>query len=200
MPKLACTFNPLKIITMTIKTFWTIFLKIFGLYLSWQTLIILASLFPALFSIGNLDRVSMFTTFSYFIFLVLILIFVTRYCIFKTAWIIEKLHLERGFAEGERVEVNIHRSSLLNIAIIVLGGLILADALPMLVRDCFNYIQQDDAYTGFKKNHSSPYLIGSVLKTTIGYIMVANSRLIVNMIERKRRKMIVEKATAHEND
>jgi hypothetical protein len=101
--------------------------------------------------------------------------------------VIKKLSLDKGFTE-ENIEINIHRSSLLSIAIIVLGGLMLADALPLLVYDAFNYVQRDDTYTGFSKNRASPYLVSNLLKIVIGYFMVVDSRLIVNFIERKRRK------------
>jgi len=175
---------------MTIRTFWTIFLKIFGLYLIWQTLTILPGFFSTLIFMNTQgDKASLFTTFAAIIFITCFFITILRYCIIKTDWIIEKLQLEKGFAE-EKLEINIHRSSLLSIVIIVLGGLMLADGLPLLVYYGFQYIQHNNTYTKFMDNRSTPWLVTNFLKIVIGYFMVSDSRLIVNFIERKRRKII----------
>ena len=183
---------------MTVKTFWTIFLKIFGLYLVWQTLIILPSFFSTLiFMSTSGDKTSLFTTFSAILFIVCFFIAILRYCIFKTDWVIEKLQLEKGLGE-EKLEINIHRSSLLGIAIIVLGGLMLADGLPLLVYYSFQYVQHDNTYTKLVDNRSTPWLVTNFLKIVLGYFMVSDSRLIVNFIERKRKKATTEPLLAGE--
>jgi hypothetical protein len=172
---------------MTLKIFWTIFLKIFGLYLIWQILIALPSLFSSIIVTGSQDKGSLFSVISASIFLALFFIAIVRYCLFQTERVIEKLHLDKGFTE-EKIEVNIHRSSLLTIIIVILGGLMLADALPLLVYDLFLYFQHAEAYKGFTDNRESPYLVTNLLKVVIGYFMATESRLLVNFIERKRRK------------
>jgi hypothetical protein len=174
---------------MTINTFWKIFLKIFGLYLIWQVLIVLPSFFSTVIFIGGQDKSAMFTSFSAITFMVLFFIFVIRYSIFKPELTIEKLHLDKGFPD-EKLEINIHRSSLLSIAIIVLGGLMFADGLPLLIYNVFYYIQRSDAFTKFSDNHATPYLVSNFLKVIIGYFMVADTRLIVNFIERKRKRTV----------
>ncbi|MEP6614834.1 MAG: hypothetical protein ABJA76_23165, partial [Mucilaginibacter sp.] len=87
-----------------------------------------------------------------------------------------------------KVEINIHRSSLLSIATIVIGGLMLADGLPLFVYHGFQYFENIGRDMTFASNRSSPWLITNFLKIAIGYFMVADSRLIVNFIERKRKK------------
>jgi len=98
--------------------------------------------------------------------------------------------------EDERIEVNIHRSSLLKIAIIVLGGLLLADSTPFLGFQLISYFENTQVKLSFIENRASPYLVAELLKVIIGYFMVTDSRLIVNFIERKRKKAkISEKET-----
>ncbi len=172
--------------TVTPRTFWTIFLKIFGLYIIWQALVILPSLFASVIYIGSQDKLSLFTLCSGLVFLVCFFIAIIRYCIFRTDPLIELLRLEKGFAD-EQIEVNLHRSSLLKIAIIVLGGLMLADGLPLLCFNIFSYFQYAHAYNGFGQNRVSPYLVSNLLKVFFGYFMVTDSRMIVNFIERKRK-------------
>jgi len=174
---------------MKLKTFWKIFLKIFSLYLIWQTLTILPSFFSTLIFVGGQDKISMFTTLSAIVFIALSFIFVIRYCLFQTDRVIKTLHLDKGFPD-EKLEINIHRSSLLSIAIIVLGGLMIADGLPLLVYNCFAYTKYINDYKGFSENRITPYLVSNLLKVIIGYFMVADSRLIVNFIEHRRKKAI----------
>lgn len=173
---------------MTPKTFWTFFLKIFGLYLIWQTLILLPSFFSTLvYMFRSDDKLSVFTALCAIVVIGCTFALIFRTCLFKTDFLIKKLRLDKGF-EDETVEINIHRSSLLSIATIVIGGLMLADGLPLLVFYGFQYIQRDSAYATFGRNPSSPWLVTNFLKIVIGYFMVADSRLIINFIERKRKK------------
>lgn len=176
---------------MTPDTFWKFFLKAFGLYLIWQTLTIIPSFFSTLMYVNSTpEKSDWLPTISAIVFIILFFIAVLRCCIFKSEWVIDKLSLTKGFA-NEKIDVNIHRSSLLSIAIIVLGGLILADGLPLSIFYIFDYIQHSNSYDSFSKNRYSPFVVSNLLKVLIGYFMIADSRLIVNFIERKRKKAIV---------
>jgi hypothetical protein len=174
---------------MNLKDFWTIFLKIFGLYLIWETLILLPAFLSSFILIARMDVASFFTASSAIAFIILFFIFIVRYCIFRTEKIIEKLRLEKGFTI-ENLEIKANRSSLLSIAIIVLGGLMLADALPSMAYNLFYYFQHSNSYGGFKDNHASPYVISNLLKMVLGYLMVTESQLIINFIEKKRKNSI----------
>ncbi|WP_259068272.1 hypothetical protein HDF24_08685 [Mucilaginibacter sp. X4EP1] len=175
---------------MTPNTFWKFFLKIFALYLIWQILTIIPSFVSNLISSVSQDKGALFTVFAGALFVVLLFTAIVRYCLFQTDRVIDKLHLEKGFPD-EKLEINIHRSSLLSIAIIILGGVMLADALPLLIANIFSYIQGSDNTIKFRDNHATPYLIAYFLKVVIGYFLVADSRLVVNFIERKRKKSII---------
>ncbi|HEY2581758.1 MAG TPA: hypothetical protein VGI43_08130 [Mucilaginibacter sp.] len=172
---------------MNLRTFWTIFLKIFGLYLIWQILSILSTDFSIIYIFNGLnkilykdhDKVFFYITLSGMVFMVLLLIWTIRYCIFKTDSIIEKLRLEKGFSE-EKVEINIYPLSLLTIAVIALGGFILSDSLPRLVADII-------MYAGLRQNKELGPVISNLLRAFLGYFMVTKSSLIVNFIERNRK-------------
>lgn len=172
---------------MTPDTFWKIFLRIFGLYLIWQTLTIVPSFFATvMYYINTKDQLSIFNALWAIVFIALFFIAIIRYCLFKTDRTIAKLRLTRGLPE-DTIEVNIHRSSLLSIAVIVLGGVMLADGLPSLLYNIFDYIQREETALKFTENRATPYLIANLLKVVIGYFMMSDNRLVVNFIERKRR-------------
>ncbi|MEP6613688.1 MAG: hypothetical protein ABJA76_17425, partial [Mucilaginibacter sp.] len=92
---------------MTPKTFWTFFLKIFGLYLIWQTLILLPSFFSTLvYMFRSDDKLSVFTALCAIVVIGCTFALIFRMCLFKTDYLIEKLCLDKGF-EDEKVEINI---------------------------------------------------------------------------------------------
>ena len=64
----------------------------------------------------------------------------------------------------------------------------LADGLPILTFNIFEYIQANTSYNTFSQNRFSPYIVSNLLKVVIGYFMIADSRLLVNFIERRKRK------------
>lgn len=169
---------------MTPKTFWTYFLRIFGLYLIWQSLIVLPGFISNLINIPKMDIATLFTTISGLVFILSFYVAVLRYCIFKTGYIIQKLNLADGYDE-EKIELNIERSNLLTMAVIIIGGLMLADAIPLFFYYVFQYFQNQNNYSGFSDNHASPWLISNLLKGVVAYLMLTESRAIVNFIERK---------------
>lgn len=116
----------------------------------------------------------------------LIYFFILRLFVFKTSWLIDKLHLDKGFTE-EKFELNMHRSTILNIAIIIIGGLIFVDALPLFCNQLFTYFQQKSNSGLFGSNPTSAWIIFYFIKGIIGYLMMTNSNYITNFIEHKRR-------------
>lgn len=107
------------------------------------------------------------------------------FCVFRTDLIIDKLRLDKNFTE-EKIELNIHRSSVLTIALTVVGILVLIEAIPNLCKNIFSFVQQKSVM--FIKGPDSGWIIFYAVKVLLGYILLTNSRMIVNFIERKRKK------------
>jgi hypothetical protein len=181
---------------MTPRTFWAILIKIMGVY----------TVLESLFAIPQfLITINYFFTSStshegspvilymicYLTITICIYVLVIRYAIFKTDWVIDKLKLDTGY-EDERLEFNIHRSTLLKIVIMVTGGWLLIDNFPALCNQLLNYFKRRDEYEGaFRPNPASGYIIIYSLKTVIGYFMLTCSRMIINFMEVRRRKSVV---------
>jgi hypothetical protein len=100
--------------------------------------------------------------------------------IFKATWLINKLHLDKGFTE-DRLELNIKYSTVLVIAIIVIGGIMVVDTLPTLCKQTFTYFQQKRM---FMEDTSSGWIIFLVIKTITGYLLMTNSQFIVKFIDK----------------
>jgi len=170
---------------MTIRTFWTIILKILGIYLVLDSFKVIPQFISTLYTFASdpdQTRLVFIWTFVYLMSTVGQYVFILWLFVFKTAWLIDKLHLEKGFSE-ERIEFNIPRSTVLSIAIILIGGLMFVDSLPQFCNQTFSYFQQQNMY---RQNPNSGWIIFHLVKTTIGYLLMTNSQFIVNFIDRKK--------------
>ena len=119
------------------------------------------------------------------VLILLVYVFFSYYLIFKSDLIIDKLKLDKGF-DQETIPLNIHRSTILSISIIVIGGLIIADEIPNLCRQLFAYFQEKRMTYG-QTNPTISYSVLAAAKIVIGLVLIGNQRQIVNFIERRRK-------------
>jgi hypothetical protein len=118
------------------------------------------------------------------IFIIVIEIAICYFLVFKTEWIIGILKLDKGFNQ-ETIPLNMHRSTILSISIIVVGGLLIVDQIPTFLRQLFIYIQEKRAR---QFNPKIEYSILAGVKILVGVLLITEQRLFVNLIERKRKK------------
>jgi hypothetical protein len=164
---------------MTTRTFWTIFIKIMGIWFVLNNLWVIIQFFTSIFFLNSEQRLmTSVITLAMLVLTLFFFILIFYLLIFKTDWIIDKLGLDKAIQE-EKLELNIHRSTVLAIAVIVIGSLILIDALPQLIRQLITYFQQH--------NPTSAWIIFYFVKAVLGYILMTNSRFIVNLIEHQRK-------------
>ena len=60
--------------------------------------------------------------------------------LFRTEWVIDTLRMEKGFTK-EHLPLNVHRSTVLTIAVIIVGALLVLNAIPELLAQLILYIQ-----------------------------------------------------------
>ncbi|MBS1521890.1 MAG: hypothetical protein JST50_12885 [Bacteroidetes bacterium] len=175
---------------MTPRSLFAIIIKIIGIYLLIGAIVTIPQMITTLLSFrgqaGYASSGDLFAIAFFILITVIIYVAIMRYCLFKTDWLIDKLHLDKGFAE-ERLELNIHRSTVLQIAVIVIGCVMVIDNLPLLCREVFVYFQMSMPNIGFKENPSSKFIVIDFAKFFIGLFLMTSSRLVVNFIERKRK-------------
>ena len=169
---------------MSVRNFWTIFLKVLGIWLVINGLTTIIGFIATLssFVVGNNNEV---WTIIYYVLLLIgtigIYLFILWLFVFKTSWLINVLQLERGFKE-DRIEGDFDYSKVLTIATIVIGGFILVDSLHFFCKETFNYFQQKQM---FQDGFSSGWLFFYLAKSVIGYLLMTNSRSVVKYIERQ---------------
>src|SRR5260370_7047977 len=127
---------------MTTRSLFAIIIKIIGIYLIISSatfipqLVMMISEFSRQFSRDSSQN--SIELVSFFVFTVGFYLLILRYCFFKTDCLIDKLHLAKEFTK-EKFELNIHRSTLLKIAVIVIGAMIIVNYLPFLCAHAFSY-------------------------------------------------------------
>lgn len=165
-----------------------IILKIFGIYLIKDVLI---SIPPVLNTIVMMTKASVDVGFFQLILSLLTLSIYTGICyllLFQGKWIISKLNLTSGLTD-EPLTMNLHRSSVYTIAIIVSGIVILVFAVPQLVRTIYQWAQYMDLRRSTLNDEYFSYekMVVSFVEVIIGLLFLGNQRLIVNFIESRRR-------------
>jgi hypothetical protein len=170
---------------MTIRTFWNILLKILGIYLVVSGVSVIMShlsMVATIFAMGTDDMIYYIaTTLS----ILVAYFFILWLFVFKTSWLIDRLDLENGFEE-ERIDLKGDFSAIMTIAIIVIGGIMLIESLPMLAREFSLYIQRKEI--AFQENPSIGWTIFYVVKAMIGYLLMTNSKPIATFIYKKSPK------------
>lgn len=169
---------------MLVNTFWKIILKIIGLWILFGSITIIPEFTTTLsFVDGRLDNTALFEVWGLLLITLVVYLLVVRTFVFKTDWIIEKLKLDKNFKE-ERIEINYSSSSVLTICIILIGSLILIEALPSFISRLFDFLTQKSQ---FKDYSGTSWLIYYFIKLILGYLLLTNEKTITNYIERKSK-------------
>jgi hypothetical protein len=172
---------------MTIRTFWTFFIKILGIWLVLSSLTIIPQpliVLPFFRDNYNYNVSGIGLIVGLLLLTIVLYIFVLWLFVFRTAWLIEKLHLDKGFTE-EKIQLNIKQSTVLAIAVIVVGGFIFVDSFPQLCNQTFEFLKQKNM---FVENPNSGRIILHLVKTIIGYLLMTNSQLVIKYIEKQNLK------------
>ncbi|HWD87026.1 MAG TPA: hypothetical protein VG367_02795 [Mucilaginibacter sp.] len=175
---------------MTPRDFFALILKIIGLYLIIGAFVSIPQVVASLLysyksaagaSVGEILEICFYVLFglSFYIWFLYL-------CLFRTDWIINKLQLDQGFSE-ERFELNIHRSTVLKIAVIVIGAVLIIDNLPMLCKQLYSFIPSSEPRRVFSESPSPGWTVYYFVKFFIGFSLISANRPIVNYIERKRK-------------
>lgn len=165
-----------------------IILRVFGIYLIKDVLIAIPAVFYNILLLGDGSYGVTLVTLLYSVLSLGAYAGVCYLLIFKSDWIVSKLQLTSGLSE-EPLAMNLHRSSVYTIAIIIAGIVVLAFSVPQLVRSIYlwsQFMDQRHSYLGSDYFDYEKILI-PFTEVVIGLLFLGNQRLIVNFIESRRR-------------
>jgi len=170
---------------MSIRTFWNIVIKILGLFLISGALVLVPqSISYSYYAFKSGDLIDVLSLAALNLILLSIYFVIIRLCIYKTNWITDKLKLDKGF-ETENIELNFDSTKIISIALIVIGGLLFIDNIPVLFREIMVFFQDKSLFKDYPK---SGWLIFYFCKTIIGYLLMTNSFRIAKLLSDKKEK------------
>ena len=167
---------------MKIRTFWIIFIRTLGLGISFWSINVLMNFLSTLFLIANeKDSLGFYNILLLSIFLIGLYVIIIKTLIFNTTWVIDQLHLDKGFEE-EKLDLNISKSTVLSIVIIVIGGVVFIDCFPQLCSDIYLFFQDKLIFS----NHpQTTKILTNLIKTFLAHLLITKSNTIVAFIDKK---------------
>jgi hypothetical protein len=170
---------------MEINTFWNLVLKGIGLWLLMNCLYIFPQL-TSLLLVSQIDDgwnssiseifIGLFALFAY--------LYISALFLFKSAWLIKVLKLERNFKES-RLEISTSKHTVLKIIIVLIGGLTLIESLPSLIQNIYQFLQQKELITDYR---DASWIVFDSLNSLIGYLFITNSSVIATFIDKQEEK------------
>jgi len=173
---------------MTPRTIFTLILKIIGLYVAFNLFVFIPQLFsqiPYLW-MNPIDTSEVIMIILGLIAIILVYFLLMRLFLFKTNWIIDKLSLDKHF-DQDIINIKLDSAAVIQIAIIVLGGLYFADAFPSLFREIVTFLQQKEMDITLARSYGLGYMVFDACKLTLGYLLITNSKWLTLWIEEKNK-------------
>lgn len=170
---------------MTPKIFFTIVLKIFGLFFIKDIIVAIPPLFSTFFYLLRED--SIMSGLSTLFFTLLVLLFygvIAWYLLINTNKILDALKLENDFDE-EEFPFNISQHSIYIIALIVIGGVILIQEIPNFCRILYSNFEIA-RLTHTQENNDLSLIIFSGIKIILGLLLIGERKRIVNIFHKEK--------------
>lgn len=175
---------------MSVKSLFSIILKVLGIFFIKDIIGSITQVFSYMIMFERQIRQSGRDFEAILLMFIITLIYglVAWLLIFKSDMLIAKLHIANGFDE-EVIPLSMHRSTILSISIIVIGGYMVVNEVPYLCRQLFIYYQEEKIFSS--SNPSVSNLVFEAVKIMMGLLLMGFQRPIVNLIERKRKKEVL---------
>ena len=175
---------------MSARSLFNIILKVLGIFFLKDILISLPALIGVFYEFGDGNvsgaistlLISLFTLFIYFV--------VCYALVFRTEEVMEKLRLLDKTPE-DPLPLNIHRSTVLSISILVVALYLITQAIPLLIRGLTKWYQYNRVarglYTSMQPFDYSLVLVYAA-EIVLGLLLVGYQQQLVNYIELKTRR------------
>lgn len=174
---------------MTIKDLFSVILKVLGIYFLKDVVISLPTLFSVIVSFFHSDVEGIIVTSLLSLTSIFVYCCIIYLLVFKTDWVISKFRLTDDFSV-EPLKINLHRSTVVTIAVIFTGVIIVTQAIPGIVSEVvqfFQYRRQMRGLLQFDKPFEYTWVIVNVGELIIGISLIIYNKYIVNLIEYRRR-------------
>ena len=177
---------------MSPRSLFNIILKVLGLFFLREIINAFPSLvFSFLFLTG--EEGNLYDGIVHFVMSAIIVGFyigIVHILFFKTNYLLDRFKLAEGFEE-DKFSFNISSSSVLTIALIVIGGLLLAVEIPNLCSLLYSNFQEEQLTSGTIKPDFSDAIVSGV-KIAIELLIIGERKWIVGLIDPPKKENEVE--------
>ena len=171
---------------MTPKSFFLILIKIMGIVLLYKLVLSCIGVYNLFsfkwFSPIEISTISIAEIITFILIYLILFAIVINFFIIKPNSLIKIFRLDKDFEE-EKFEFNIEKTSILRIAVIVIGGVIFVENLPYMISETVKYFKF--GIVGINENNNFGWAIYSIVATIIGFLLMTNSKKIVDFILKK---------------
>lgn len=170
---------------MTVRSFWHLIIKSFGIWIVIHGIMSIPDFVVrvlAAYASPYVDSpVFIGIEVVFFAIQLLFYLFILRFLILKTQWIIDTLKLEKGFTET-KIDLSLPFDKILRIIVVLMGGFIFVMAIPTLVEAVYLFITDN---LTFRDSPRSLIIISNSVQAAIGFLMMSNSDLVLRYINKK---------------
>ena len=164
---------------MTPRSFWIILFRIIGLLIIINSFIQIPSLIPFL---GGINADSVLYLAVMLILLVAILYLVYHFLIVNNLKIIDILGLDKGFTE-DIFQLNLNGSSVIQLAVILIGGMVLIQNFPLVINSIFTNVKISDYSVDYDSSVGFIWPIYNICMSILGYLFIRYYRPISAKIQ-----------------
>lgn len=169
---------------MKIRTFWIIFIKILGLGLVIESFRVVPNFFSSIIFTNSEESIQTMLMWVGILLVTFVFYFVIlKVFLFNSNWIVDILQLDKNFTE-EQIELNFNSDMILRISTVIIGGFVLVESLPAFCKELFLFYQRQSI---FRVYSSSGWLIFYFIKSLIGYLLMTNSKSIIDFINNQTK-------------
>ncbi len=176
---------------MKTTTFWILFIKIIGVFILVSGLNLMPSVITtiAFLSTSNQDSLQgIFLGVGLVLAMVGFYLFIIYSFIFRSEGVINKLKLNKGIDE-DLIHLTISETSVLKIALLVIGGWVIIETLPELITQIFAYFKQRQFMGSYEQDIPfMKWFLIYVLKLILGYFFIVHNRSIVDAVVKYMHK------------
>lgn len=172
---------------MSVRTLFNIILKVIGILFLKELITSTPQFLSTIYLLLSDDKLSS----SNYVWILCVLIFNVSFfifpfvfLIFKTEYVIDLLKLGDGLFE-DNITFNMHRSTVLSITVMVVGGILFVEEIPALFYKVYQFFFYKK--TGLSNENIPTLIYLSIIKVIVGLFLMIGQRQIVNLIERQRK-------------
>jgi hypothetical protein len=175
---------------MSVQSLFNIVLKVLGIYFVKDIILALPSLLSVFYSFGDSDASGAFSTLAISLFTLFIYCVVAYYLVFRTNRVIAKLRLQEKVPE-DPIPFNIHRSTVVSIAILMVALLLITQSIPLLIRGLVKWYQYNRMYRNLVSTMDTfdySTILVYAAEIVVGLLLIGYHRTLVNYVELKTRQ------------